>query len=193
MLWSWMNSCFLHLWNHSGTPSPPLHLPHLWNPLSLSVSVVATEQQEHIVSSLISWPPRNHSLPESAAIQLVHLSVIACYQLSYILGCFLQKPYKDLTFKHHLVFPVGSIQVSCYRILNSLYSLGTSSSIYMDGYCLFYNVISDFVWMTVSSFNHIVCSVMFWVGPPGRIAVPTAAANGDPNKWNEMLFLHLMY
>ncbi|XP_070696712.1 ryanodine receptor 2 [Pempheris klunzingeri] len=28
---------------------------------------------------------------------------------------------------------VGSIQVSCYRILNSLYSLGTSSSIYMEG------------------------------------------------------------
>ncbi|CAJ1067174.1 ryanodine receptor 2 [Xyrichtys novacula] len=28
---------------------------------------------------------------------------------------------------------VGSIQVSCYRILNNLYSLGTSSSIYMDG------------------------------------------------------------
>ncbi|XP_051816036.1 ryanodine receptor 2 [Acanthochromis polyacanthus] len=29
---------------------------------------------------------------------------------------------------------VGGIQVSCYRILNSLYSLGTSSSIYMDGH-----------------------------------------------------------
>ncbi|XP_041866038.1 ryanodine receptor 2 isoform X2 [Melanotaenia boesemani] len=28
---------------------------------------------------------------------------------------------------------VGSIQVSCYRMLNSLYSLGTSSSIYMEG------------------------------------------------------------
>ncbi|KAA8583639.1 hypothetical protein FQN60_014847 [Etheostoma spectabile] len=28
---------------------------------------------------------------------------------------------------------VGNIQVSCYRILNSLYSLGTSSSIYMEG------------------------------------------------------------
>uniref|UniRef100_A0A667ZYR6 Ryanodine receptor 2b (cardiac) n=1 Tax=Myripristis murdjan TaxID=586833 RepID=A0A667ZYR6_9TELE len=28
---------------------------------------------------------------------------------------------------------VGSVQVSCYRILNSLYSLGTSSSIYMEG------------------------------------------------------------
>ncbi|XP_028459753.1 LOW QUALITY PROTEIN: ryanodine receptor 2 [Perca flavescens] len=28
---------------------------------------------------------------------------------------------------------VGTIQVSCYRILNSLYSLGTSSSIYMEG------------------------------------------------------------
>ncbi|XP_054654360.1 ryanodine receptor 2 isoform X4 [Dunckerocampus dactyliophorus] len=28
---------------------------------------------------------------------------------------------------------VGSVQVSCYRILNSLYSLGTSSSIYVEG------------------------------------------------------------
>ncbi|XP_068576132.1 ryanodine receptor 2 isoform X5 [Cebidichthys violaceus] len=28
---------------------------------------------------------------------------------------------------------VGSIQLSCYRILNSLFSLGTSSSIYMEG------------------------------------------------------------
>ncbi|XP_059214929.1 ryanodine receptor 2 [Centropristis striata] len=28
---------------------------------------------------------------------------------------------------------VGSVQVFCYRILNSLYSLGTSSSIYMEG------------------------------------------------------------
>ncbi|XP_053730272.1 ryanodine receptor 2 [Synchiropus splendidus] len=28
---------------------------------------------------------------------------------------------------------VGNIQVSCYRILNSLYSLGTTSSIYMEG------------------------------------------------------------
>lgn len=41
-----------------------------------------------------------------------------------------------LSFKLLLVSPVGGIQVSCYRILNSLYVLGTTSSIYMEGYSL---------------------------------------------------------
>nr|XP_057915111.1 ryanodine receptor 2 isoform X2 [Doryrhamphus excisus] len=35
--------------------------------------------------------------------------------------------------KYGLDLLVGSVQVSCYRILNSLYSLGTSSSICMEG------------------------------------------------------------
>lgn len=38
----------------------------------------------------------------------------------------------DLKWKFLLVFSVGSIQVSCYSILNSLYTLGTTSSLYME-------------------------------------------------------------
>lgn len=57
-----------------------------------------------------------------------HINVCCCmYCVCNIITFFL-----SLT-----VFAVGSIQVSCYRILNCLYSLGTSSSIFKEGYYIY--------------------------------------------------------
>ena len=34
----------------------------------------------------------------------------------------------------HVWFPVDDVQLSCYRILTSLYALGTGKNIYMEKY-----------------------------------------------------------
>lgn len=84
MLRSWINSWLPQSLKSLRAALPSTsYLPHLWNQLSLNISVLAAEQQEHIVL-LTNIPYRNHSLPESAVIQLVHLSVIVCCQLSYL-------------------------------------------------------------------------------------------------------------
>uniref|UniRef100_A0A671YWR5 Ryanodine receptor 2 n=1 Tax=Sparus aurata TaxID=8175 RepID=A0A671YWR5_SPAAU len=74
-------------------------------------------------------------LPQSRSQQARGVAKVLSYTTSILL------PTLTFLFQHvgmqnygvDLLGKVGSIQVSCYRILNSLYSLGTSSSIYMDG------------------------------------------------------------
>ncbi|TKS85783.1 Ryanodine receptor 2 [Collichthys lucidus] len=72
-------------------------------------------------------------LPQSRSQQARGVAKVLSYTTSILL------PTLTSLFQHLGIqncgcdLLVGSIQVSCYRILNSLYSLGTSSSIYMEG------------------------------------------------------------
>ncbi|XP_073337843.1 ryanodine receptor 2 [Pagrus major] len=72
-------------------------------------------------------------LPQSRSQQARGVAKVLSYTTSILL------PTLTFLFQHAgmqnygVDLLVGSIQVSCYRILNSLYSLGTSSSIYMEG------------------------------------------------------------
>uniref|UniRef100_A0A3Q3W2P9 Uncharacterized protein n=1 Tax=Mola mola TaxID=94237 RepID=A0A3Q3W2P9_MOLML len=78
-------------------------------------------------------------LPQSRNQQARGVARVLSYTTSILLPT-LTSLFQHLglqNYGRHLVLPVGSVQVSCYRILNSLYSLGTSNSIYMEGYCLF--------------------------------------------------------
>lgn len=96
------------------------HSASQWWPQSrrsrLSPSLISRPSGE----SFITWISRTSAGP----------SVCVCELSAFLLGAL-------LSFIHHLVSPVGRIQLSCYRILNSLLSLGTSSSFYVEGYFLF--------------------------------------------------------
>uniref|UniRef100_A0A3Q3G0A9 Ryanodine receptor 2b (cardiac) n=1 Tax=Labrus bergylta TaxID=56723 RepID=A0A3Q3G0A9_9LABR len=82
-------------------------------------------------------------LPQSRSQQAKGVAKVLSYSSSILV------PTLTSLFRHLCIqnfgedLLLGSIQVSCYRILNSLYSLGTSSSIYMEGYCLYFNVMSE--------------------------------------------------
>ncbi|KAM9345211.1 ryanodine receptor 2-like [Symphorus nematophorus] len=72
-------------------------------------------------------------LPQSRSQQARGVAKVLSYTTSVLLPT-LTSLFQHLGIQNFGVdLLVGSIQVSCYRILNSLYSLGTSSSIYMDG------------------------------------------------------------
>uniref|UniRef100_A0A3Q3G895 Ryanodine receptor 2b (cardiac) n=1 Tax=Labrus bergylta TaxID=56723 RepID=A0A3Q3G895_9LABR len=72
-------------------------------------------------------------LPQSRSQQAKGVAKVLSYSSSILV------PTLTSLFRHLCIqnfgedLLLGSIQVSCYRILNSLYSLGTSSSIYMEG------------------------------------------------------------
>uniref|UniRef100_A0A3Q3G7S4 Ryanodine receptor 2b (cardiac) n=1 Tax=Labrus bergylta TaxID=56723 RepID=A0A3Q3G7S4_9LABR len=69
-------------------------------------------------------------LPQSRSQQAKGVAKVLSYSSSILV------PTLTSLFRHLCIQNFGEdllIQVSCYRILNSLYSLGTSSSIYMEG------------------------------------------------------------
>uniref|UniRef100_A0A665VDB3 Ryanodine receptor 2b (cardiac) n=1 Tax=Echeneis naucrates TaxID=173247 RepID=A0A665VDB3_ECHNA len=73
------------------------------------------------------------SLPQSRSQQARGVAKVLGYTTSILLPT-LTSLFQHLGNQNYGVdLMVGSIQMSCYRILNSLYSLGNSSSIYMDG------------------------------------------------------------
>ncbi|XP_040906318.1 ryanodine receptor 2 [Toxotes jaculatrix] len=73
------------------------------------------------------------SLPQSRSQQVRGVTKVLSYTTSILLPTLtsLFQHLGNQNFGADLL--VGGIQVSCYRILNSLYSLGNSSSIYMEG------------------------------------------------------------
>ncbi|XP_044070697.1 ryanodine receptor 2 isoform X3 [Siniperca chuatsi] len=72
-------------------------------------------------------------LPQSRSQQSRAVAKVLSYTTSILLPT-LTSLFQHLGIQNYGVdLLVGSIQVYCYRILNSLYSLGTSSSIYMEG------------------------------------------------------------
>ncbi|XP_051233720.1 ryanodine receptor 2 [Dicentrarchus labrax] len=72
-------------------------------------------------------------LPQSRSQQARGVAKVLSYTTSILLPT-LTSLFQHVGIQNYGVdFLVGSIQVSCYRILNSLYSLGTSSGIYMEG------------------------------------------------------------
>ncbi|KAL7383245.1 hypothetical protein ABVT39_007231, partial [Epinephelus coioides] len=72
-------------------------------------------------------------LPQSRSQQARGVAKVLSYTTSILLPT-LTSLFQHLGSQNYgLDLLVGSIQVSCYRIVNSLYSLGTSSSIYMEG------------------------------------------------------------
>ncbi|KAM7408499.1 hypothetical protein PAMA_002295 [Pampus argenteus] len=73
------------------------------------------------------------SLPQSRGQQARGVGKVLSYTTSILLPT-LTSLFQHLSNQNYGVdLLVGSIQVSCYRILNSLYSLGTTGSIYMEG------------------------------------------------------------
>ncbi|XP_022619295.1 ryanodine receptor 2-like isoform X4 [Seriola dumerili] len=73
------------------------------------------------------------SLPQSRSQQARGVAKVLSYTTSVLLPT-LTSLFQHLGNQNYGVdLLVGGIQVSCYRILNSLYSLGNSSSIYMEG------------------------------------------------------------
>ncbi|XP_041802824.1 ryanodine receptor 2-like [Chelmon rostratus] len=72
-------------------------------------------------------------LPPSRSQQARGVAKVVGYTTTILLPT-LTSLFQHLGIRNYGVdLLVGSVQVSCYRILNSLYSLGTSSSIYMEG------------------------------------------------------------
>ncbi|XP_034536962.1 ryanodine receptor 2 [Notolabrus celidotus] len=72
-------------------------------------------------------------LPQSRSQQARGVAKVLSYTTSILVPT-LTALFQHLGIQNYGVdLLVGSIQVSCYRILNSLYSLGTSSSVYMEG------------------------------------------------------------
>ncbi|XP_041645474.1 ryanodine receptor 2 [Cheilinus undulatus] len=73
------------------------------------------------------------SLPQSWTQQARGVAKVLSYTTSILLPT-LTSLFQHLGTQNYGVdLLVGSIQMSCYRILSSLYSLGTNSSIYMEG------------------------------------------------------------
>ncbi|XP_067466542.1 ryanodine receptor 2 isoform X2 [Thunnus thynnus] len=73
------------------------------------------------------------SLPQSRGQQARGVGKVLSYTTSTLLPT-LTSLFQHLgNQKYGVDLLVGSIQVSCYRILNSLYSIGTTGSIYMEG------------------------------------------------------------
>ncbi|KAF7669099.1 hypothetical protein LDENG_00247690 [Lucifuga dentata] len=73
------------------------------------------------------------SLPQNRSQQARGVAKVLSYTTSILLPT-LTALFHHLSNQNYGVdLLVGGMQVSCYRILNSLYSLGTSSSIYMEG------------------------------------------------------------
>ncbi|XP_071061794.1 ryanodine receptor 2 isoform X1 [Pseudochaenichthys georgianus] len=72
-------------------------------------------------------------LPQSRSQQARGVAKVLSFTTSVLLPT-LTSLFQHLGNQHFgVLLLVGSIQVYCYRILNSLHSLGTSSSIYMEG------------------------------------------------------------
>ncbi|XP_074531886.1 ryanodine receptor 2 [Halichoeres trimaculatus] len=72
-------------------------------------------------------------LPQSRSQQARGVAKVLSYTTSILIPT-LTSLFQHLGIQNYGAdLLLGSIQVSCYRILNSLYSLGTSSSIYMEG------------------------------------------------------------
>ncbi|KAK5854224.1 hypothetical protein PBY51_015313 [Eleginops maclovinus] len=72
-------------------------------------------------------------LPQSRSQQARGVAKVLSFTTSILLPT-LTSLFQHLGNQHFgVLLLVGSIQVYCYRILNSLHSLGTSSSVYMEG------------------------------------------------------------
>ncbi|KAM9848015.1 LOW QUALITY PROTEIN: ryanodine receptor 2-like [Aulostomus maculatus] len=84
---------------------------------------------ENLSVTLVSLPPNRGQQARGVAKVLTYTTSILLPTLSSL--------FQHLGNQNYGVdLLVGSIQLSCYRILNSLYSLGTTSSIYMEGQSL---------------------------------------------------------
>ncbi|XP_039477547.1 ryanodine receptor 2 [Oreochromis aureus] len=82
---------------------------------------------ETLSESLVSLPQSRSQLARGVAKVLNYTTSIL---LPTLTSLFLHLGNQN----HGVDLLAGGIQVSCYRILNSLYALGTSSSIYMEGH-----------------------------------------------------------